>query len=90
MFINGWSIEESTKTFKRLTKTAFKRQKVLKVPIFCSMNEIAPYCRELYANWKKVFGLNWQFGIIDIDAVKTKEDKSVISNGQSILQYKIN
>jgi hypothetical protein len=34
MFVNGWSIDESTETFEQLAKVAFKPRKVLQIPIF--------------------------------------------------------
>jgi hypothetical protein len=32
MFINGWSIDESTGWFEKLAKVTFKRRKVLDIP----------------------------------------------------------
>ncbi|OCK95341.1 uncharacterized protein K441DRAFT_556486, partial [Cenococcum geophilum 1.58] len=64
MFVNGRSIEESTETFERLAKMAFKRRKVLKIPIFRNLIElmISYFTDGLYAPenieaaLKQVFG----------------------------------
>lgn len=40
MFLNGWSIDESTKTFEKLAKLAFKRRKVLDIPFLSRTYEI--------------------------------------------------
>jgi hypothetical protein len=64
MFINGWSIDESTQTFERLAKLAFKRRKVLNIPILSRIHELlASYLADgLYpaenieAALKEVFG----------------------------------
>ena len=32
IFINGWSINDSIKTFEKLAKLAFQRRKVLNIP----------------------------------------------------------
>ncbi|KAI9855647.1 MAG: hypothetical protein M1813_009693 [Trichoglossum hirsutum] len=39
MFINGWSIEDSTETFERLAKLAFKRRKILDIPLLSRILE---------------------------------------------------
>lgn len=39
MFVNGWSIEESTDSFERLAKVSFMPRKVSKIPIFRSYIE---------------------------------------------------
>jgi hypothetical protein len=40
IFINGWSIEESTKTFENLAKLAFRRRKVLDIPFLSRVHEL--------------------------------------------------
>ncbi|KAL5324766.1 hypothetical protein ACEPPN_005883 [Leptodophora sp. 'Broadleaf-Isolate-01'] len=40
MFINGWSIDESTESFKKLAKVAFKRRKVLDIPFLSRVHEL--------------------------------------------------
>jgi hypothetical protein len=40
MFINGWSIDESTESFEKLAKVAFKRRKVLDIPFLSCIYEI--------------------------------------------------
>jgi hypothetical protein len=40
MFINGWSIDESTESFEKLAKVAFKRRKVLDIPFLSRIHEL--------------------------------------------------
>ncbi|KAH9204856.1 patatin-like phospholipase-like protein [Leptodontidium sp. 2 PMI_412] len=40
MFINGWSIDESTESFEKLAKVAFKRRKVLDIPFLSRVHEL--------------------------------------------------
>jgi hypothetical protein len=64
MFINGWSIDQSTQTFERLAKLAFKRRKVLNIPILSRIHELlASYlddglypAKNIEAALKEVFG----------------------------------
>ncbi len=64
MFINGFSIDESTETFERLAKVAFKPRKVLQIPILRHLLElmISYFTDGLYppenieAALKQVFG----------------------------------
>lgn len=66
MFVNGWSIDESTETFERLAKLAFKRRKVLNIPILSRIHELlASYladglypAKNIEAALKEVFGTN--------------------------------
>ncbi|KAI9784309.1 MAG: hypothetical protein M1839_002370 [Geoglossum umbratile] len=39
MFMNGWSIDESTETFEKLAKLAFKRRRVLDIPLLSRVQE---------------------------------------------------
>jgi hypothetical protein len=64
MFINAWSIDESIQMFGRLAKLAFKRRKVLNIPILsCIYKLLTSYlANSLYlvdnieAALKEVFG----------------------------------
>lgn len=40
MFLNGWSIDDSTEAFEKLAKRAFKRRKVLGIPFFSRIQEV--------------------------------------------------
>lgn len=40
MFHNGWSIDDSTETFEKLAKLAFKRRKVLHIPLLSRVQEL--------------------------------------------------
>lgn len=40
MFHNGWSIDDSTGTFEKLAKLAFKRRKVLDIPLLSRVQEL--------------------------------------------------
>jgi hypothetical protein len=40
MFINGWSIDESTEAFEKLAKVAFKRRGVLDIPFLSRIHEL--------------------------------------------------
>jgi hypothetical protein len=40
MFHNGWSIEKSSEMFKKLAQLAFKRRKVLNIPLFSRVLEL--------------------------------------------------
>jgi hypothetical protein len=39
MFLNGWSIDDSTEKFEKLAKRAFKRRKVLGIPFLSRIQE---------------------------------------------------
>lgn len=66
MFINGWSIDDSTKTFEKLAKLAFKRRDTLNIPVLSRVYEyLASYLADgLYpaenieVALKKVFGID--------------------------------
>ena len=66
MFINGWSIEESTKTFEKLAKLAFKPRKVLNIPFLSRVHEILKTyladglypAENIEAALKEVFGID--------------------------------
>jgi hypothetical protein len=69
MSINRWSIDESTQTFERLAKSAFKQRKVLNIPILSYIHELlASYlddglylAKNLEAALEKVFGTDKSF-----------------------------
>ena len=44
MFVNGWSLDDSTKIFKKLAKLAFKRRKVLNILS----------CLERWSSWSHI------------------------------------
>lgn len=64
MFINGWSIDDSTEAFEKLAKLAFQRRKVLNIPFLKRTLEflMAYFADGLYppenieAALKQVFG----------------------------------
>jgi len=64
MFVNGWSIDDSTEAFERLAKVAFNRPKVLNIPVMRHLLEfvISYFTDGLYspknieAALKQVFG----------------------------------
>ncbi|KAI9767636.1 MAG: hypothetical protein M1840_005507 [Geoglossum simile] len=66
MFMNGWSIDESTETFEKLTKLAFKRRKVLDIPFLSRVQEfVVSYlfdgiypAKNIEAALKEVFGMD--------------------------------
>ncbi|KAH8650337.1 acyl transferase/acyl hydrolase/lysophospholipase [Tricladium varicosporioides] len=66
MFINGWSIEESTETFEKLAKLAFKPRKVLNIPFLSRVHGLLKtfladglYPTEnIEAALKEVFGID--------------------------------
>ena len=39
MFVNGWSIDDSTETFEKLAKLAFKPRKVFNIPFLPNLLE---------------------------------------------------
>jgi len=65
MFVQGMSIEESTETFERLAKVAFKPRKMLKVPIFRNLMEfmISYFTDGLYAPENIESALRQVFGV---------------------------
>lgn len=66
MFINGWSIEESTKTFEKLAKLAFKPRKVLNIPFLSRVHGLLKAfladglypAENIEAAFKEVFGID--------------------------------
>lgn len=72
MFVNGWSIKESSETFEQLAKIAFKPRNMSKIPMFRNVIElmISYFTNGLYAPenmeaaLKQVFGD--KRGILDI------------------------
>ena len=66
MFINGWSIEQSTKTFEELAKVAFKPRKVLNIPFLSRIHELLKTyladglypAENIEAALKEVFGVD--------------------------------
>ena len=77
MFINGWSIDESTDTFEKLAKLAFQRRKVLNLPFLPRILELLmSYLADgiyppenIEAALKQVFGANR--GILDYSHTNT-------------------
>ncbi|KAH7111354.1 hypothetical protein B0J11DRAFT_598877 [Dendryphion nanum] len=69
MFINGWSIDDSTDTFEKLAKLAFQRRKVLNLPFLPRILELLiSYLadgiyppKNIEAALKQVFGANRGF-----------------------------
>ena len=65
MFLNGWSIDDSTEAFEKLAKRAFKRRRVLGIPFFSRIQEVllSYFADGLYpaknieAALKEVFGV---------------------------------
>ncbi|KAI9767708.1 MAG: hypothetical protein M1839_004369 [Geoglossum umbratile] len=66
MFMNGWSIDESTETFEKLAKLAFKRRRVLDIPLLSRVQEfVVSYlfdgiypAKNIEAALKEVFGVD--------------------------------
>jgi len=77
MFVNGWSIEESTEIFERLAKVSFMPRKVSKIPIFRSLIEflISYFADGLYAPGNIEMALKQVFGndrsILDVSHATT-------------------
>jgi phage tail protein X len=77
MFINGWSIDDSTDTFEKLAKLAFQRRKVLNLPFLPRILELLiSYLADgiyppgnIEAALKQVFGANR--GILDYSHATT-------------------
>jgi hypothetical protein len=77
MFINGWSIDESTDTFEKLAKLAFQRRKVSNLPFLPRIVELLiSYLADgiyppenIEAALKQVFGANR--GILDFSHATT-------------------
>lgn len=64
--MNGWSIDESTETFEKLAKLAFKRRKFLDIPLLSRVQEfVVSYlfdgiypAKNIESALKEVFGID--------------------------------